>query len=410
MRNSVWLFTEAIFPSSHQPIDFFSGKIGLSGTDGTFLRVALKLSDAGHAVSLFNREWDDAYRNLEFVRINTATDLKPGESKPNPDILIFQCSYESARELLVLLPGVRKLFWDHIGVDYRFLELIAARKIDELICVSESAREFYRSTSAYPYTRSIYNLSGDIYLEPKPREPDGRTISFVGALRPEKGFDRLALAWPIVHAAFPTARLAVAGSISLHNPAAGSASLATGDYQTDVIGPFQNWAKSAGAEVDFLGAIGASGLIELHSKSVACVVNPYGGETFCCSAVEAQLCGCPVVSVRSGALPEVTEDGITSLLVEKGSPQALAEAILRLLRNPTEVAAMDVAARKRACALFGPDPIMDAWEGALLAHPPSINPLGRAPFGTRIRRNLLRATGVGDLLRRKRDARRADSR
>jgi hypothetical protein len=145
-------------------------------------------------------------------------------------------------------------------------------------------------------------------------------------------------------------------------------------------------------------------LLGLHPTSVACVVNPLGGETFCCAAVEAQLCGNPVVSVCAGALPEVTEPGMTSLLVERDSAQALAEAILRLLRKPAEVDAMGKAARRRAMALFGPEPIMAAWEKALLGQPPGENQSGCVSFGRRARRDLLRVTGAGDWLRRRREA------
>jgi glycosyltransferase involved in cell wall biosynthesis len=372
----VWFFSESAFSPSHQPEDFFDGRIGLSGTDGTLLRVAAKLGTARHEVSLFNYEWSGPCRGLEFVRIETVEDLKPSQTRAAPDVMVFQCSVESMRKVLVHFSNSRKLFWDQIGVDYRFLDLVASRQLDELICVSGSARELFRSTSAYQHTRSIYNLSDDIYLKPEPRKPDGKTVLFVGALRPEKGFDRLALAWPIVYAAFPDARLVVAGSISLHHGRVGAGVLGLGDYQTKVIAPFQEWAKRARADVVFLGAVGARELLGLHPTSVACVVNPLGGETFCCAAVEAQLCGNPVVSVCAGALPEVTEPGMTSLLVERDSAQALAEAILRLLRKPAEVDAMGKAARRRAMALFGPEPIMAAWEKALLGQPPGENQSG----------------------------------
>jgi glycosyltransferase involved in cell wall biosynthesis len=55
--------------------------------------------------------------------------------------------------------------------------------------------------------------------------------------------------------------------------------------------------------------------------------------------------GVPVVATRSGAIPEIVKDAQTGFLVSKNDPRALAENILKLLRDENLRAKMGRAAR-----------------------------------------------------------------
>lgn len=62
-------------------------------------------------------------------------------------------------------------------------------------------------------------------------------------------------------------------------------------------------------------------------------VLPSLGEGFGLQLVEAQLCKKPVIGARSGAIPEIIEDGKTGLLVPPQDPGALASAMERILAD-----------------------------------------------------------------------------
>jgi glycosyltransferase involved in cell wall biosynthesis len=50
--------------------------------------------------------------------------------------------------------------------------------------------------------------------------------------------------------------------------------------------------------------------------------------------LEAQASGRPVVTTRHGGIPEFVAEERTALLVDEGSPGALADAVVRVLGEP----------------------------------------------------------------------------
>ncbi len=68
-------------------------------------------------------------------------------------------------------------------------------------------------------------------------------------------------------------------------------------------------------------------------QSVDCVVLPAAREPFGRIVVEAMAAGKPVVSVNSGAIPEIIEDGISGFVVGPGDCKSMAERVCSLLRD-----------------------------------------------------------------------------
>jgi glycosyltransferase involved in cell wall biosynthesis len=82
--------------------------------------------------------------------------------------------------------------------------------------------------------------------------------------------------------------------------------------------------------VHWLGNVNPEGLLQASDIFVLASV----GEAFGMVVAEALACGVPVVGSRSGAIPEIVEDGKTGLLATPLDPASFADAIERLVQNP----------------------------------------------------------------------------
>ncbi|HTT59687.1 MAG TPA: glycosyltransferase family 4 protein [Acidimicrobiales bacterium] len=93
-------------------------------------------------------------------------------------------------------------------------------------------------------------------------------------------------------------------------------------------------------------------LARLYGEAEVAIV-PSLYEGFSLPAIEAMSCGVPVVATTGGALPEVVgTNGETGLLVEPNNPEALVEAIGRLLDDATLRERLGAAGRKRVMERF----------------------------------------------------------
>jgi glycosyltransferase involved in cell wall biosynthesis len=86
------------------------------------------------------------------------------------------------------------------------------------------------------------------------------------------------------------------------------------------------------AWVEFTGRISDNQLVNHYARATAAVV-PSVYEGFGLPAGEAMACGLPVISTTGGALPEVVGDA--GVLVPPADPNALADAIRRVLDHPS---------------------------------------------------------------------------
>jgi glycosyltransferase involved in cell wall biosynthesis len=84
------------------------------------------------------------------------------------------------------------------------------------------------------------------------------------------------------------------------------------------------------------------------------LVHPGVHEAFGRVLIEAMSWGIPVVGVRSGAVAEIVEDGVTGRVVAPDDAEALATAAAGLLTSAERHAALSAAARSQAQSRFAP--------------------------------------------------------
>jgi glycosyltransferase involved in cell wall biosynthesis len=182
------------------------------------------------------------------------------------------------------------------------------------------------------------------------------TVLFVGRLEKRKGILDLFQAIPQVVEHFPDVRFVIAGADnSIHDGFQRKTGMS---YPAFFI---ENYSKYA-SYVDFLGEVTDEQLQRLY-QSCDIFVAPSLYESFGLVYLEAMNYAKPVIGCWTGGVPEVIENGITGMLVEPGSPKALAEAILSLLNSPEKMREMGLAGRQRLLDRFTYTKMAKAFEG-----------------------------------------------
>jgi glycosyltransferase involved in cell wall biosynthesis len=152
-------------------------------------------------------------------------------------------------------------------------------------------------------------------------------VAFVGRCEASKGLFDLLEAANLLRAAIPQVRLECAGDGDLAKVARYALAL------------------NLGTRVSLPGWVDRSTTRELMRRASVFVLPSYA-EGLPVSLLEAMAAGCPVVATRVGGIPDVITDGVDGVLVPPGDPEALAQAIGRILRDPAYARALGNAARE----------------------------------------------------------------
>ena len=114
----------------------------------------------------------------------------------------------------------------------------------------------------------------------------------------------------------------------------------------------------------FLGNMKNSELPNYYSLAKIAVFPSIGVETFGISIAEAMSCGVPVISTKTGGIPEVVAEG-TGLLVPPGDESALSDAVKALIADSALRETMGRAGRRRIIENFSWDVIVRRFEISL---------------------------------------------
>lgn len=103
--------------------------------------------------------------------------------------------------------------------------------------------------------------------------------------------------------------------------------------------------------IGFAGSVSREQVIKyLHNADIMILASL--SEGFCNAVIEGQAAGLPVVCSDAGGLPENIEDGVTGFVVPRRNPEAMAEKIIQLARDPELRCRMGEAGRERAIGRF----------------------------------------------------------
>jgi glycosyltransferase involved in cell wall biosynthesis len=161
-------------------------------------------------------------------------------------------------------------------------------------------------------------------------EPDGPvTFAFVGRMLADKGVRTLIEAHRMLRESDIECELLLAGTPDPANPAS--------IPENEIAG----WTREEG--VTWLGHVSD---IETVWQRAHIAVLPSRREGLPKSLLEAAACGRPLIATDVPGCREIVINDKTGLLVPPDDPQALAAAMLRLIRSPSQRVRLGVAARR----------------------------------------------------------------
>lgn len=342
---------------------------GTSGAAVHCLMLTRELSRRGHKVTLVCRPGSWISRQVENGSINMVlSDLHrfpPGELRRIAGIArelgIHAIHTHMSRAhffgvLLKLFYGVRCVATAHschFQPHWMFN--------DRVIAVSDYTRRYHRFFNLVPGKRIhlVHNFI-DCGRSSKPsadmrrrvRESLGFSdsallIGAIGNISVKKGITHLVRAMREVVAEVPDARLVVVGNGPLEYIAALKAEAAKLGIDQHIL-----WTGHRSDVPDLMGALDL-----FASASLS--------ENFPVSMTEAMAAGLPIVATDVGGVPECVIEGETGLLVRRGRSDALAKAIIELLKDPELRKRFGAAGRKRALEKFSPESQLPLIEGIL---------------------------------------------
>ena len=311
----------------------------MGGAEVFTREVATRWVEAGHEVTLFTSEFPGAKAEefLDGVRVVRAGGkysvygkakryYKNFFSKEGYDIIIDEVNtrpfftpkfVNNGERVVALIHQLAREYWFYempfpvSYVGYHFLEERWLKNYVDVptVAVSESTRQDlldlgFKRVFVVPEGLNFTPLS---VVPEKAPEP---VVVFAGRLKRAKRPDHAVKAFKIVKEKVPEAELWVLGD-----------------------GPFRNdLEKMAGEGVRFFGRLNNVERRDLI-RNVSVLVNPSVREGWGLNVIEANALGVPCVAYDVAGLRDSVKDGVTGLLVESGDAEALAEAIIRVLRD-----------------------------------------------------------------------------
>lgn len=198
------------------------------------------------------------------------------------------------------------VIWTHNFMQKSSLDVYAeCENVKSIICVGREMLDLYREEKAfrkmdYIYNGCIFKPYEELKKEIVPASQRKNSVVYIGSIIPTKSFHWLAKAWKNVLKEVPDAELYVIGSGNLYdkNACLGKYGIASEAYENEFMPYLTDIKGNILPSVHFLGKMGED-KNEVLKKVKIGVPNPSGrSETFGLTAVEMQVMGCHVVTMK----------------------------------------------------------------------------------------------------------------
>ena len=344
--------------------NILQGNPGIGGTECMIITIATLLSmrDNGISVDLYVLKKGIFPSELNVCVVDT---FKEAVERVDTvyDYLIFKhdVAHIHDKSLENLKSDLKLIPWCHVFVCYWELDYYANNPfVSNIINVGREMNDLYRDHKAFKKSNYIYNclhIPDEIAFEPYEKRQN--IVTYIGCIKPFKGFHLLAKAWPKVVKEIPDAQLYVIGSGNLYDKTIkmGRYNIAEEMYEN----VFMHYLSQEGRvlpSVHFMGVLGEE-KNKILAKTKVGVPNPSGiTETFGISAVEMQLMGARIATMRCPGHIDTVKNG--SLY---HNADELAQYIIELLNsNHTDYTAALEYFKKN----FSYDSIVERWETLIL--------------------------------------------
>lgn len=308
-----------------------------------------RLVEQGRREQLDVEQWDDRSKFSWRTVRRVADELRRGEY----DLLVTHdhktnlMGYLAARRSKIPCLAVAhgydfSLLRMHL---YRRIDLVVLRRFPRIVAVSDSLRRELIAAGLSPDRICVIpnaidvarfaEGAGDRAAEWRRRvaEPRAPVIVTVGRLYPQKGLEYFVESAAQIHHVVPQARFWVAGE-----------GIQRGQLEAQIQGlGLEGVVTLLGQQHDIAAIMAASDVF----------VMPSLGEGLSNVLLEAMALGRPVVATRVGGTPEIVRDGETGWLVPPRRPEALATAVMKILKNPDLGARIGAWGRDLVASRFG---------------------------------------------------------
>ncbi len=315
--------------------DVTMGNPGIGGTEYMIIAVAYYLSKSKFNGSIYLLAQDIRFLPqecycIEVQGVNDAIDVC---LQNKIDCLVMQNSPQTNTIFEKNLEDLKIVFWGHSFMSrWQLNQYARCKNVKRVVCVGNEELELFCDHKAYNKSVVIFNAIPNL-IEPSeivPYAERKNEVTFLASLVPHTNFHLLAKAWGTVVHAVPDAHLNVIGSGNLYNNSTqlGEWGIANQEYEKKFMPFLLDDKGKILPSVTFWGKLGNE-RYDILKKTKVGVPNPGGYETFCISAIEMQLLGARVVSLKKGGFL----DTVYNLNDLYSNTDYLAEHIIKALRD-----------------------------------------------------------------------------